>query len=645
MNQALKNNPLLAQLKASIEEQKSRVTGTVQGSRKSFGFLLDEQGNRHFIAPSVMQKLLPGDEVRAVLESENEREHAVVEEVLSSSIADFYGVVRVRSHGLWVEPESALMPNWMRLDADSDLEDGDWIKAILISHPFKSGKGRARLLKKIANSKDSSLPWKLAIDRYGIHTSPDLSEEVTANDEGYQDWTSIPFVTIDSESTLDVDDAVHAKITDEGLYALTVAIADPASLVRENDTCDQEALKRGTTTYLPGVSHSMLPRQLSEDFCSLLENRVRRSLVCQMVIDLDGNIISRQFSSALICSHAKLSYSGVEQYLNGETNLNRNEPIRDIVRALHECTTALRLNRERHAVLGQYGDDIRFIVHNHELAAIVRQPRNVAHFLIEECMVAANRSFAAYCLEKNIPCVYRVQPGYSEKMKSKAQEILEHWALIEPQDDISDLDVFSKVARALDRPENLIPSILLRTMMDKAIFSLTPGVHMGLGLESYATFTSPIRKYSDLINHRLMKAHLRNEDISSPEASLLAHLDERTTAANKASRDVQKALYARHFEANNVFAFSGQIVGITTGGIRIEEAQTAAQVFVPMKEISGRNQNTEIQAFGSELWVDGDCRYKIGDEVSFGVRSVEPMSNSIDGFLHASPPNGVVAAS
>lgn len=636
MNQALRNNPLLAQLKATMEEKKRRVIGEVLPSRKSFGFLLDDEGNRHFIAPPMMEKLLPGDRVEAVIETQDERENAIVEKVLSSAVNELYGVVRVRNGNVWMQPESQQLRSWFKLANIKDLEEGDWVKAAMIEHPFIKGKAKAKVMNLVAKANEKALPWKLAMDRYGIHQEPSWTTKPVNWDEHYADLTGLPFVTIDGESTMDVDDALHAERVDGG-FNLWIAIADPSTWVEPDSELDAEAERRGVTTYLPGESHPMLPRELSEKEVSLLENVVRPALVCQVFVDMAGDVSNVSFQLATISSKAKLSYNLVNDYLSGHCNLQRPIEVCNTVAALAECAALLREVRKNDAVLGDFGDDIRFLVQGYDLNGFKREARNQAHFLVEECMIVGNRAFAAYAQAHQLPCIYRTQTGYAVEDYAKATEILRHWGIVEEGVNLGDLATFVRIAQVLTMPEYFVPNVLLRGCMEKGQYSLEAKPHMGLGLALYATFTSPIRKYSDLINHRIMKAHLRGEVITAPSTQVVERIDLQNVMANKAAREVQKRLYARHYEWHNGVAHEGRILQINKAGIRVEALDTGAYVFLPMKDVIGTEQETEqvieLHAFDSELWVNGILVHRIGDVVRFGVTRVDEITGNLDGVL------------
>ncbi len=631
MNQALKNNPLLAQLKASMDSNKRRVVGEVLATRKNFGFLRDDEGNRHFIAPPVMERLLPGDRVQAYLETDGDRESAVVEKVLSSALSELYGVVRVRNDAYWVQPEDAQLRSWMKLGKTPELNDGDWVKASLVEHPFASGKAKAKVVNLLAKGSDKSLPWKLAMDRHGILPEPDYKPMEAVMPSGFVDLSDLPFVTIDGESTMDVDDALFAQRQEDG-FTLWIAIADPSSWIEPDSELDKEAQRRLVTTYLPGETHPMLPRELSEKAVSLLENVPRTALVCQCFVDLAGDVSQVNFQMATISSKAKLSYTQVNDYLSGHCNLQRPAEVCKAVADLSACAELLREVRKNDAVLGDFSDDIRFLVQGYDLNGFKRETRNQAHFLVEECMIVGNRAFAAYAHAHGLPCIYRVQSGYSGEEAAEICEILKHWGLIEQDVELSDLSTFVRLAQLLSLPEYFIPSVLLRSYMEKGQYSLSPSAHMGLGFSLYATFTSPIRKYADLVNHRIMKAHLRNEPLPMPTAELVGKIDSQSALANRAAREVQKRLYARHYQWMNCEAHEGRILQISKAGIRVEASDTGAYVFLPMKDVVG-DAATELHAFNSELWVNGMLTHRIGDTVRFGVTRIDPITANLDGVL------------
>ena len=309
------DNPLLAQLKQQLHSQTPRAEGVVKGTEKGFGFLEVDAQKSYFIPPPQMKKVMHGDRIVAVIHSEKERESAEPESLVEPFLTRFVGKVQKKDDRLAIVPDHPLLKDAIPCRAargvEHDFKQGDWAVAEMRRHPLKGDRGfYAELTQFITFSDDHFVPWWVTLARHNLEKEAPDGVATEMLDEGLtrRDLTALDFVTIDSASTEDMDDALYAESTADGKLLLTVAIADPTAWIAEGSKLDNAAKVRAFTNYLPGFNIPMLPRELSDDLCSLRANEVRPVLACRMTLAADGTIEDNiEFFAATIESKAKVS--------------------------------------------------------------------------------------------------------------------------------------------------------------------------------------------------------------------------------------------------------------------------------------------------------------------------------------------------
>ncbi len=285
------DNPLLAQLKQQLHSQTPRAEGVVKGTEKGFGFLEVDAQKSYFIPPPQMKKVMHGDRIVAVIHSEKERESAEPESLVEPFLTRFVGKVQKKDDRLAIVPDHPLLKDAIPCRAargvEHDFKQGDWAVAEMRRHPLKGDRGfYAELTQFITFSDDHFVPWWVTLARHNLEKEAPDGVATEMLDEGLtrRDLTTLDFVTIDSASTEDMDDALYAESTADGKLLLTVAIADPTAWIAEGSKLDNAAKVRAFTNYLPGFNIPMLPRELSDDLCSLRANEVRPVLACRMTL-------------------------------------------------------------------------------------------------------------------------------------------------------------------------------------------------------------------------------------------------------------------------------------------------------------------------------------------------------------------------
>src|SRR6185312_3988270 len=364
--------------------------------------------------------------------------------------------------------------------------------------------------------------------------------------QGRIDLRKLPLVTIDGADARDFDDAVYAEPKRGGGWRLIVAIADVSHYVQAGNALDREAYERSTSTYFPGFVVPMLPETLSNGICSLNPKVDRLCMVCDMVVDADGAVSKAKFYDAVMLSHARLTYDKVWQAV-GLKDADARHEVADVLpqlENLHALYKAMAAQRKRRGAIDFETPEVKFRLDNTgSVESMGATERNDAHKLIEECMIAANVQAALFLEKKKIPALFRAhEPPPAEKYEDLQQFLREFKLRMPPVEDVTPAD-FSEILRMVhDRPEReLIQNVLLRSQSMAAYQPDNRG-HFGLALQAYAHFTSPIRRYPDLLVHRAIRYALTNGKPSdytySPaEMSAMAiHCSQRERRAEEAER-------------------------------------------------------------------------------------------------------------
>ncbi|MDT8925393.1 VacB/RNase II family 3'-5' exoribonuclease [Pseudomonas taiwanensis] len=627
-----KGNAALMALKQAMAEQKSeqaatqaaepKVEGRVSGHPKGYGFLRVDSLTSYFITPPQMKHCLPGDLVRArIVEDKPGSSNAVIEEIVEHGLLDFFGTVRVKSDSYFIVPESSSLKGWFYIPHSlrAGLVDGHVVKGVVTQHPFRNGKAQAKVGMIVGHESDKDLIWKLALARQAIARHDDMGGEpaksIRPTSTVMHDLTSIPFVTIDGESTQDMDDAVFAEKHGNGWY-LWVAISDVDGHLLPGSPVDLDAQQRAVTTYLPGMVVPMLPSQLSEGSLSLMKG-VNRAVICaKMEIGRDGSLLSTEFCQATINSRAKLTYQAVSDYVSGQTDLLAAPEIKANVKNLYWMSKALNNWRENHALVTADSSDYRLAVADYQVASVTQEERNEAMKIIEECMVVANRAFAELMRDAQVPFVCRRQDGFTADALPRISAIARHLGIEVTDETLQTPAKINEVLRAVNASGRLDLQLATRSTLSSSFYDCENGHHAGLGLAIYGTWTSPIRKYADLINHRQLKAFwLGGDQAKAIDATLMEQINLSNRGASKAEREVANRLYCKHLEFRVGELLDGQVVSIRQNGIDVEIKGVGARVFVHKRTFSAPDDLVTNNDMGTECLVNGQLHVSLGQGV------------------------------
>ncbi|MCW2478700.1 exoribonuclease II [Candidatus Symbiopectobacterium sp. NZEC135] len=636
------DNPLLAQLKQQLHSQTPRAEGVVKGTDKGFGFLEVDAQKSYFIPPPQMKKVMHGDRIVATLHTDKDREIAEPESLIEPFLTRFVGRVQKKDDRFAILPDHPLLkdaiPCRTGRDVNHTFQDGDWAVAEMRRHPLKGDRSfHAELTQYITTGDDPLAPWWVTLSRHNLErTAPEMDSELTLNDGNLtrEDLTALTFVTIDSASTEDMDDALYAKDNGDGTLELTIAIADPTAYVEAGSTLDTLARQRAFTNYLPGFNIPMLPRVLSDDLCSLRAQARRPAVVCRVTVAADGTLGDDvQFFAAWVESKAKLVYDNVSDWLEQQGEWQpENDAIAEQIRLLHRIGLARSAWRATHALVFKDRPDYRFLLGEQgDVLDIVVEQRRIANRIVEETMITANICAARMLKEKLGFGIYNVHNGFEPTQVDQAVTVLSNNGIEADAAALLTLDGFCKLRRELDALPTSFLDSRIRRFQTFAEVSTTPGPHFGLGLDAYATWTSPIRKFGDMINHRLLKAIICQQPAEKPQDDITQQMAERRRLNRMAERDVGDWLYARFLKpkAGTGTRFHAEIIDVTRGGLRIRLLDNGAVAFIPASFIHAvRDELVSSQETGT-VSVKGEVVYRQSDTLDVVLTDVRLETRSI----------------
>lgn len=514
-----------------LTEKMDLVRGRVQGHREGFGFVIPYDGSPDiYLTQRQMQKVMDGDEVLALpgKTSFKGRAEGKIIEVLSRNTKQLVGRYLNQGGNHFVKPDNPRNIHDIFIPPQelAGAQPGQFVMVEITQFPDTHNRPLGKIVEVLGDHMAPGMEIDVAIRSYGIpNVWPDdvlkesecFSNEVSEKDKhGRVDLRDLPFVTIDGEDARDFDDAVYCEAKPAGGWRLYVAIADVSHYVKPGSALDSEALVRGNSVYFPDFVVPMLPHVLSNGLCSLNPQVDRLCMVCEITVSVRGKISGYKFYEAVIHSHARLTYTKVGDMI--ESREKARSPIRKEyaellphIDELYQLYLALREARKERGAIDFDTKETRIIFDDErKIKEIIPIQRNEAHKLIEECMLAANVCTARFLEAMKIPTLYRVHEGPNDDKLALLHEFLGGLGLsmkgkgkVEPQDYC---DVLQSV---VDRPDaHLIQTVMLRSM-NQARYQVENLGHFGLAFPAYSHFTSPIRRYPDLIVHRAIRALIR----------------------------------------------------------------------------------------------------------------------------------------
>nr|WP_281286070.1 ribonuclease R [Methylibium rhizosphaerae] len=659
----------------------SEVDGTVQGHRDGHGFVQRDDAEADvYLSPQEMRAVLHRDRVRVriIRYDRKGRPEGRVLEILERRKSPIIGRL-LHEAGVWlVAPEDnrygqdILIPK----NATADAEVGQVVAVELTEPPSLYSQPVGRVTEVLGEIDDPGMEIEIAVRKYEVphRFSPEtmaqtakLPDKIRAADRKQRiDLTDVPLVTIDGEDARDFDDAVYcepARVGGRGKapngWRLVVAIADVSHYVKPGEPLDDDAYERATSVYFPRRVIPMLPEKLSNGLCSLNPYEDRLSMVCDMLINEGGEIHAYQFYPAVICSHARFTYTEVAAILantRGPEAQRRAELVPHLLH-LHEVFRALLKARNARGAVDFETTETKIVCdENGRIEKIVPHVRNDAHRLIEEAMLAANVCSAEFIAHAKQAALYRVHEGPTPEKKTILQNYLRSLGLgLSISDEPKPAEFQAIAAATKDRPDaQQIHTMLLRSMQ-QAIYTPANSGHFGLAYEAYTHFTSPIRRYPDLLVHRVIKAilagkryHLHLAQTAEPpkparggkaaqasreEAEAWegagAHCSANERRADEASRDVEAWLKCKYMREHLGEEYGGTVSAVTTFGLFVQLDELYVEGLVHITELGGeyfRFDEARQELRGERTGV----RYATGARVRVQVSRVDLDGRKID---------------
>ncbi len=544
-----------------LAHQTSFIEGRVSGHRDGYGFLIPDDGSGDIFLPEKeMQKVLNGDRVQARVTGTDKRgrPEGTIVEVVTRANTHVIGRL-LNENGAWiVAPEDKRIGQDIILSGSpGKAKTGQVVSVELIEQPSRYAQPVGKISEVLGDIDDPGMEIEIAVRKYGVpHEFSDAASKLAAKLPGEVlesdlkdriDLRDVPLVTIDGEDARDFDDAVYCEPVKIGRatgYRLIVAIADVSHYVKPNDALDTDAIERSTSVYFPRRVIPMLPEKLSNGLCSLNPAVDRLTLVCDAVITNKGEIKAYQFYPAVIHSAARLTYTEVASILGNTKGVEaaRRGALVPHLQHLYEVFQALLQARQARGAI-DFETTETYIVCNAagKIEKILPRTRNDAHRLIEECMLAANVCAADLLQRHEHPGVYRVHAGPTKEKLTQVRTFLKQVGLhLGGGDKPSASDYAELMPKIKLRPDSVLLQTMLLRSMQQAVYSPDNIGHFGLSYEAYAHFTSPIRRYPDLLTHRAIKAILQNKRYS-PKAIDTSVLNTMLSPAARKMQAVDKA--------------------------------------------------------------------------------------------------------
>ncbi|MBT5983667.1 MAG: ribonuclease R [Thiotrichales bacterium] len=619
------------------------ISGTVIANPKGFGFVSLDKGGKDLRLSSQQMKLaFHGDKVKVRLL--NRKLDAEIVEV-TETVNTLVGRLHIDQKGSYVVVDDKRIKH--QIDIVEFLEgcsDNQVVVVEVLTSPTLEKNATGRITSILGNYLDEGVEVDSAIHRHQIPStfgdealkeSANLPTKVLSKDkENRVDITNLELVTIDGEDSRDFDDAVYAIPSKKG-WKLIVAIADVSHYVKEGTELDTESLERGNSVYFPHRVVPMLPEVISNGLCSLNPEVERLCMACEMEIDSVGSLLEYKFYPAVMLSHARLTYTEVNEMLENKKSPLRKKysNVQENVDFLYGLYQTLRISRQKRGVMDFDRIESQILFDDKgKIENIIARKRNDAHKLIEECMLMANQAAAKYLQRENEDFLYRVHPKPTSEKVEVTRQFLNAIDLrleggLEP--DSSD---FAKLLKnAIGREdENIIKTVVLRTMKQATYTPKNEG-HFGLAFEDYTHFTSPIRRYPDLLVHRAIKRSLLNNhrEQSNRMVEMGAHLSMTERRADDASRDVEQWLKCEYMRDKVGESFSGVISGVAGFGLFVELTDIFVEGLVSVRDLKEDYfifDDVHHQLKGQR----GGRIYRLGDTIKVKVVSVNLDDRKIE---------------
>ncbi|MBQ0833686.1 ribonuclease R [Marinobacter sp.] len=660
-------------------EEADLVSGRVIGHKDGFGFLVpDDGGSDLFLTARQMRQVFHGDRVAARVDKVDDRgrREGVIVDVIEHRTQQTVGRFFNESGIAYVVPENARINHEVLIPKEhmGEAYHGQYVVVDILRQPTVRTQPTGKIVEILGEHMAPGMEIDVAIRSYDIpHSwSTEVGEQAAAipgeveekDKKNRVDIRNMRLVTIDDETARDFDDAIYCEPRGRGAYRLVVAIADVSHYVRTGSPLDEEAVRRGNSVYFPDHVVPMLPEKLSNGLCSLNPDVDRLCMVADMTISAAGNISGYTFYQAVMRSHARLTYNKVSDMLerpDSEPGYRLSAQYADVLPHLHNLYDLYKLLRkartERGAIDFETTDTRIVFDAERKIEEIVPVYRNDAHKIVEECMLCANVAAARFLKKHKMPALYRVHDGPAEERLNSVRLFLGELGLqLGGGDKPTSADYQALLSQISDRPDAKVIQMVMLRSLSQAVYSPEESGHFGLGFPSYAHFTSPIRRYPDLIVHRAIKSRIHNpevtKDVVSPAVfdpklaeypydyakmeQMGEHVSMTERRADDATRDVMAWLKCEFLSDHVGEEFDGVIAAVVPFGFFVELSGVYIEGLVHVSTLNGdyfHHDSAKHRLIGERTAIS----FRLGDELRVRVMRVGMEDRKIDLELVSEP--------
>jgi len=604
--------------KYALAERAGYIRGIFDGKRNGYGFLMPASDMKDlFIPPDDTYTALNGDLVLAKITGKSRgRLKARVEEVIERSRNYFVGKVVLFEGRLMLQPQDKNIPHYFELDDAHKTEEGDFILAEFVKWTTPVLPPLVKFSKRISEDNLYNILVKQEYNlkhRFSNKTLTEIKNFSQPSLSGRKDFTFLRTFSIDPSDAKDLDDAISVK-KESDFFHLWVHIADVSAGVKRNSSIDEDAKKRGCTTYLPNETYFMLPEGITK-LLSLDEKKESPAVTVYIKFDKRGNPLEKNFHKSKVKSDKKFSYTEVQEILDGKA---KSEFLSDL-KVASELAKILSEKRTDEGYLDFFREEVKVEIKDSLPVAVFPVRELWSYRIIEQFMLAANESVAQELKKNKKPAIYRIHEEPEKKELEQFKELVESLGFQLPSIERKDLSFFLDEIK--NSPYRRVLNYELLRCMKRARYIAKPEPHYGLGSQIYTHFTSPIRRYPDIIVHRL----LFGESYTQEELKSIAdHSTEQEWKSDSAEKEITKFFIMRYLEENTDKEFRGMVTNISSDGIWVELDDFLVTGFIPLRILPSDNYRIRQRSLSGVYY-----KFQIGDILLCNIYTVSPGTGEL----------------